>query len=91
MKLTDFTHTWILQFLEGMPVSIPMRYNSCIKRDNPLVVMTSNLSLETHIKNRFKDNTYFKNIALQNLGARISSVEIALPMFFMQKLLVPLK
>lgn len=88
MKLTDFTHTWILEFLEGMPVSIPMRYNSCIKRDNPLVVMTSNLPLETHIKNRFNDNTFFYNHALQNLGARITSVNIRVPMFFMQKLLV---
>ena len=88
IKLTDFTHTWILQFLEGMPVSIPMRYNSCIKRDNPLVVMTSNLPLATHIKNRFKDNAFFQNHALQNLGARITAVEVLVPMFFMQKLLV---
>ena len=89
MKLTDFTHTWILQFLEGMPVSIPMRYNSCIKRDNPLVAMTSNLPLEVHIKNRFGDNPYFHNHALQNLGARITCVTVSVPMFFMQKLLVP--
>lgn len=88
IKLTDFTHTWILQFLEGAHVSIPMRYNSCIKRDNPLVVMTSNLCLETHIRNRFKDNTFFISHGLENLGARITSVNVTVPMFFMQKLLV---
>ena len=87
-KLTDFTHTWILEFLEGMPTSIPMRYNSCIKRDNPLVVMTSNLSLEQHIKNRYGDRLDLYNHAKQNLGCRITDVHVPIPMFFMQKLLI---
>ena len=91
VKLTDFTHTWILEFLEGMEVSIPMRYNTCRKTDNPLVYMTSNLTLDEHIRNRYRDNDYLYQHAVQNLGARITAVEVPVPMFFMQKLLIKAK
>lgn len=87
-KFTDFSHNWILQFLEGYQVAIPMRYNSCKKYDNPLVYMTSNLDLETHIRNRFKDDSFLYHHATQNLGARITAVRVPVPMFFMQKLLI---
>lgn len=88
-KLTDFSHNWILQFLQGIEVPIPMRYNSCIKRDNPLVMMTSNLTLDAHIKNRYKDRLDLYITATENLGARITAVHVPVPMFFLQKLLLP--
>lgn len=87
-KFTDFTHVWILKFLEGIETSVPMRYNSCIKRDNPLVMMTSNLTLEQHIKKRYKDQPDLYQHATENLGARITAVQVPVPMFFMQKLLI---
>ena len=87
-KFTDFTHVWILRFLQGIQVSIPMRYNACIKRDNPIVVMTSNLSLAQHISNRYGDSPLLHSTATENLGARITHVHVPVPMFFMQKLLV---
>lgn len=88
-KFTDFSHTWILEFLEGVEVPIPMRYNVCKKSDNPLVIMTSNLSLLKHIELRFKQDVELQRMATENLGARITSVYVPIPMFFMQKLLVP--
>lgn len=88
VKLTDFTHTWILEFLQGVQVAIPMRYNACKKNDNPLVYMTSNLTLDKHLRNRYKDRPELYKHATQNLGARITAVHVPEPMFFMQKLLV---
>ena len=88
VKLTDFSHTWILQFLEGVQVPIPMRYNACSKRDNPLIIMTSNLTLDQHIAKRYSKDPFLYNHAVQNLGARITAVHVPIPMFFMQKLLI---
>ena len=89
VKLTDFTHTWILEFLQGVQVAIPMRYNACKKNDNPIVYMTSNLTLDTHLRNRFQNSSELYTHASQNLGSRITAVHVPVPMFFMQKLLVP--
>ena len=88
VKFTDFSHTWILEFLEGVQVAIPMRYNACKKNDNPLIIMTSNLTLDQHISSRYKDQPDLYHHATQNLGARITHVHVPVPMFFMQKLLV---
>ena len=89
-KYTDFSPTWVLQLLEGADVQIPIRYNSNIKRDNPLVIATSNLSLREHIRLRFKDDSHLRDIAYSNLiGERITEVEVPIPMFFMQKLIHP--
>ena len=89
VKLTDFSPTWILQFLEGVEVPIPMRYNACKKSDNPLVYMTSNLTLDEHLRNRYREDEGMYRCAVENLGARITAVEVPVPMFFLQKLLVP--
>ena len=93
-KFTDFTHTWVLQFLQGVQVPIPMRYNACKKSDNPLVLMNSNLPLEDHIAHRFGRpglSASLLNTAIKNLGARITAVHLppGTDLFFLQKLLVP--
>lgn len=88
-KYTDFSPTWILKLLEGLDLEIPIRYNSNIKRDNPLVIATSNLSLTEHIERRFRDEPRLIEMAKSNLlGERIVEVYVPVPMFFMQKLLV---
>lgn len=91
VKFTDFSHNWILQFLEGIEVAIPMRYNSCLKKDNPLIILTSNLSLQQHVKKRFSDSKVLYKNAMQNLGARITQVHIPKghDIFFLQKLIIP--
>lgn len=89
-KYTDFTPTWILQLLEGANIEIPLRYSSNIKRDNPLVLVTSNMSLSEHIERRFKTQPNLITMAKSNLlNERIVQIYVPVPMFFMQKLLVP--
>ena len=70
-------------------ILIPMRWNACKKYDNPLVIMTSNLTLDQHIAKRYADSPDLYTVASQNLGARITNVSVSTPLFFMQKLLVP--
>ena len=89
-KYTDFSPTWILKLLQGLDLQIPIRYNSNIKRDNPLVIATSNMSLTQQIQRRFKDQPELVAMAKSNLlNQRIVQVYVPVPMFFMQKLLVP--
>ena len=88
-KYTDFSPTWVLKLLEGVDLQIPLRYSSNIKRDNPLVIATSNMSLTQHITRRFKDEPQLIEMAKSNLlNERIVQVYVPVPMFFMQKLLV---
>ena len=89
-KYTDFSPTWILKLLEGLDLQIPIRYASNVKRDNPLVIATSNISFTQQIERRFKDQPAFVALAKSNLlNERIVEVMVPVPMFFMQKLLVP--
>ena len=89
-KYTDFSPTWVLKLLQGLELQIPIRYNSNIKRDNPLVIATSNMSLSKHIQRRFKDQPELIKMAKSNLlNERVVQVYVPVSMFFMQKLLVP--
>lgn len=98
-KYTDFTPNWVLLFLQGANVQIPVRYMSNIKRDNPLVVMTSNKSLKQHIDLRFSAKNFdtpqiaqdLRQTAYSNLiNQRVTVVYVPVRMHFMQKLFVPL-
>ena len=89
-KYTDFSPTWILKLLQGLDLQIPIRYASNVKRDNPLVIATSNISLTKQIQRRFKDQPDLIKLAKSNLlNERIVQVYVPVNMHFMQKLLVP--
>ena len=89
-KYTDFSPTWVLKLLQGLPLQIPIRYASNIKRDNPLIIATSNFSLEYHIRRRFKGEQLLIDTAMSNLiDQRITQVHVPVEMHFMQKLLLP--
>ena len=89
-KYTDFSPNWILLLLEGANLQIPIRYSSNVKRDNPLIIATSNISLKQHIQRRFKDQPKLISLAKSNLiNERITEVYVPVHMFFLQKLLVP--
>lgn len=88
-KYTDFSPTWVLKLLQGLDLQIPLRYASNIKRDNPLIIATSNMSLSYHIQRRFRDQPALIEMAKSNLlNQRITQVYVPVPMFFMQKLLL---
>lgn len=89
-KYTDFSPTWVLKLLQGLDLQIPIRYSSNIKRDNPLIIATSNMSLSQHIQRRFRGQPALITMAKSNLlNQRMVEVYVPLPMFFMQKLLLP--
>ena len=45
-KLTNYSYDVILQLLDGNPITLPDKGSSHHKTDNPIVLMTSNLTLD---------------------------------------------
>ena len=82
------THTDLLKFLEGYPMDLEYKGGSSLRRDNQLIIMTSNMTLQQHINLKFKDN-HQKDLAKANLKSRIE--EIILPkdvdLFLLQNLI----
>lgn len=90
-KLTSYSYDVILKFLDGSPVALPQKGTSTNKLDNPLVIATSNLTLEQLIQAKFSNDKDYIQVARANLAVRIQNV--ILPkgknLFLLQKLLVP--
>ena len=88
-KLTSYAYDTLLKFLQGSPVDLPYHGGSTRKDDNPLVIMTSNLPLQRHIRHKFHSEQD-RQRASQNLSYRITELEIppGLDVFLLRKLLV---
>lgn len=90
-KLTSYSYDTILQLLDGSPVMLPAKGGGHKKIDNPLVLMTSNLTLKEMIKVKFGYSKDMMRYAQANLAVRI--VNVVVPrghsLFLLQKLLVP--
>ena len=90
-KLSTFPYNDLLQHLDGSSIQLQWKGGSIVKRDNPLVYMTSNLTLDQHLIHRFGKNPAFLETARQNLPPRLVQVIIpegyTLDLLF--KLLVP--
>lgn len=91
-KLTAYSYDVILKVLEGAKVDLPQKGSSTLKYDNPLVIMTSNMTLEQMIKVKFGYSLDLVRLAHKNLGARIENVIVpkGLTLFLIQKLLLPI-
>ena len=89
-KLTSYAYDTILQLLDGSPVMLPAKGGGHKKIDNPIVLMTSNMTLQQMIKEKFKYNLSYQVMARDNLSVRIQNVIIpdGLNLFLLQKLLV---
>ena len=83
------THTDLLKFLEGYPMDLQYKGGSSLRRDNQLIIMTSNMTLDQHIQLKFKDELQ-RSLARQNLRARIEQVVLpkGIDLFLLQKLIV---
>lgn len=83
-------HTDLLKFLQGSPMDLQYKGGSSLKTDNQLVVMTSNMTLNHHIRLKFKDRD-LQLLARKNLKSRI--LEIIVPeskdLFLLQQLILP--
>ena len=90
-KLTSYSYDIILQLLDGSPVMLPAKGGGHKKIDNPLVLMTSNMTLNQMIVEKFKYSLSYQEMAKKNLGVRIQNVIIpqGYNLFLLQKLLVP--
>ena len=88
-KLTSYSYDTILKLLEGSFLDLPTKGGVAPKRDNPLIVMTSNLSLQQMIKAKFGYNEEYMQIARKNLAVRVQNVVVPenYNLFLLQKLL----
>ena len=88
-KLTSYQYTTILKLLEGSYMDLPTKGGSSRKVDNPLVVMTSNMTLDQMIDQKFGYNKSYVKMAKENLAVRVQNVIIpeGYDLFLLQKLL----
>ena len=90
MKLTSYSYDTILKILDGSPLDLPNKGSVSRKVDNPLVIMTSNMTLDQMIYQKFGYNQDFQDMSKANLSVRIENVIIPpkYDLFLLQKLLV---
>ena len=82
----------LLNVLEGEPTDLPYKGGSTLKRDNQLVFITSNMSLQQHICHRF--NVQEKRaMSRANLSTRIAQITVPedKDLFLLLKLIHPAK
>lgn len=89
MKLTSYSYDTILKLLDGSPLDLPNKGSVSRKVDNPLIIMTSNLTLQQMIKQKFNYNKQYQQMARKNLAVRVQNVIVPLGynLFLLQKLL----
>jgi hypothetical protein len=82
----------LLNVLEGQPTDLPYKGGSILKRDNQLMFITSNMTLEQHINSRFRLEQA-RALARANLRARIEQIQVPQDrdLFLLLKLIQPLE
>ena len=87
-KLTSYSYDTILKLLEGSHMDLPNKGSVSRKVDNPLVIMTSNLTLQQMIQQKFGYNKDYVTMAKANLAVRVQNVVIpkGYNLFLLQKL-----
>lgn len=90
-KLTSYAYDTLLKLLEGSYVDLPIKGAVAPKRDNPLVVMTSNMTLKEMIAQKFNYSSSLQHMARQNLSVRVQNVIVpeGYTLFLLQKLISP--
>jgi hypothetical protein len=91
MKLTAYSYDTILKLLDGSPLDLPNKGSVSRKVDNPLIVMTSNMTLQQMIAVKFNYSPDLRQLARKNLAVRVQQVKVPAghDLFLLQKLLVP--
>ena len=89
-KLTSYSYDTILKVLQGSQVDLPYKGGSVLKYDNPLVVMTSNMTLQQMIQQKFGYSEELRKMARSNLAVRVQNVVVpqGYNLFLLQKLLL---
>ena len=89
-KLTSYSYDTILKLLDGSPLDLTNKGSVSRKVDNPLIIMTSNLTLQQMIHQKFHYNSSYVQLARDNLSVRVKNVIVpeGYDLFLLQKLLV---
>lgn len=90
-KLTSYSYDTILKLLDGSPLDLPNKGSVSRKVDNPLIIMTSNMTLDQMIQVKFSYNRRFLQLARKTMASRVQNVVVpdGLNLFLLQKLLLP--
>jgi len=86
--LRRLSYPTLLKFLQGLRMDLPIKGSHITRCDNPLILLTSNLTLDELISKRFtsQENRVKSSV---NLRVRIEEINIKNnPLFFLLKLLV---
>lgn len=59
-------------------MTLPVKGSHSYKSDNPLIILTSNFSLETHVRRKVRD-IELRDIELGAFRARIHEIELKHP------------
>ena len=89
-KLTSYSYDTILKLLQGSYMDLPNKGSVSRKVDNPLVIMTSNMTLQEMLDQKFGYNRTYLQMARRNLSVRVQNVVVpeGYNLFLLQKLLV---
>ena len=89
-KLTSYSYDTILKLLDGSPLDLPNKGSVSRKVDNPLIIMTSNMTLQQMITQKFGYNKAYVDMARANLAVRVHNVIVPpnYNLFLLQKLLI---
>ena len=92
-KLTSYSYDTILKLLDGSPLDLPNKGAVSRKVDNPLIIMTSNMTLDQMIHQKFHYSKQYQAMARKNLAVRVQNVIIpdGHDLFILQKLLIPVE
>ena len=77
-RLVGQTSEFLKRFFAGDQMTLPVKGSHSYKEDNPLVVLTSNFSLETHVKRKVRDRS-LRLVELNSFRARIHEIELKYP------------
>ena len=87
-NLRKLQYPTLLKFLQGLRMDLPIKGSHVTRCDNPLIFLTSNLTLEQLICNRFSSEENRQH-SRANLSVRIENIVIGnKPLFLLLKLLV---
>lgn len=77
-RLTGQSSEFLKRFFAGDQMTLPVKGSHSYKRDNPLVILTSNFSLEAHTQRKVS-NKQQRKIELNAFQARIHEIELKYP------------
>jgi len=74
-RLTGQSSEFLKRLFAGDQMTLPVKGSHSYKRDNPLVILTSNFSLELHTQRKVRDSI-LRKIELNAFLARIHEIEL---------------